>query len=105
MGQVSWTKTALSDLRGIVEYIAKDLPIYAESFGARVVKAPRPPERSPLLGRMVPECNDQSIREIIFGAYRVICKATEHTCLILASSHGSRDILRHLEPGAWNVGP
>ncbi|HAK97540.1 MAG TPA: type II toxin-antitoxin system RelE/ParE family toxin [Planctomycetes bacterium] len=105
MGQVIWTETALSDLRGIVEYIAKDSPIYAERFGTRLVRAPRLLEKTPLLGRMVPEYNDASIREIIFGAYRVIYKATEHACLILAIIHGSRDIIRHLEPGAWDIEP
>jgi plasmid stabilization system protein ParE len=64
MGQVIWTEPALSDLRGIVEHIARDSYMYAERFGTRVVKAPCLLGESPFLGRMVPEFSDQSIREI-----------------------------------------
>ena len=74
MAKVVWTEPALSDLHGIIEYIAKDSAIYAERFGARVVQAPRVLQNSPFMGRMVPEFNDPSIRELIYGSYRISIK-------------------------------
>lgn len=103
MAKVVWTEPALNDLQGIIEYIARDSVVYAERFGMRVVQAPRILQQSPFLGRLVPEFNDQSIRELIYGSYRIIYKATDTSCFIVAVIHGSRDIFKHLKPGAWNI--
>lgn len=77
MAKVVWTEPALNDLQGIIEYIAKDYVVYAERFGMRVVQAPRILQQSPFLGRIVPEFNDQSIRELIYEPHRVA------SCLLL----------------------
>lgn len=103
MAKVVWTEPALNDLQGIIEYIAKDSIVYAERFGMRVVQAPRILQQFPFLGRIVPEFNDQSIRELIYGSYRIIYKATDTPCFIAAVIHGSRDIFKHLKPGEWNI--
>ena len=103
MAKVVWTDPALNDLQNIIEYIVKDSVVYAERFGMRVVQAPRILQQSPLLGRVVPEFSDQSIRELIYGSYRIIYKATDQMCSIVAVIHGSRDILKHLKPGDWNI--
>src|SRR5574337_234086 len=103
MAKVVWTEPALSDLHSIIDYIARDSVVYAERFGMRVVQAPRLLQNSPFTGRMVPEFNDPSIREIIYGSYRIIYKATDQECSIVAVIHGSRDILKHLKPGEWRI--
>lgn len=103
MAKVVWTEPALNDLQRIIEYIAKDSAVYAERFGMRVVQAPRILQQSPFLGRMVPEFNDQAIRELIYGSYRIIYKATDTLCSIVAVIHGSQDIFKHLKPGEWNI--
>ena len=103
MVKVVWTESALNDLQTIIEHIAKDSPVYAERFGTRVVRAPRILQQSPFLGRIVPEFNDQSIRELIYGSYRIIYKATDTSCFIVAVIHGSRDTFKHVKPGEWNI--
>jgi plasmid stabilization system protein ParE len=103
MAKVVWTEAALSDLHDIMEYIAKDSAVYAERLGTRVVQAPRRLQQSPRSGRIVPEFNDQTIREIIYGSYRIIYKSKDQACFIVAVIHGSRDILKHLKPGEWNI--
>ena len=103
MAKVIWTEPALSDLHDIIEYIARDSLAYAERFGTRVVQAPRRLQQSPLIGRTVPEFNDQTIRELMYGSYRIIYKIVDQTCSIVAVIHGSRDILKHLKPGEWNI--
>ena len=45
----------------------------------------------------------RSIRELIYGSYRIIYKVTEQVCSILAIIHGSRDILKHLKAGDWKI--
>ena len=103
MVQVIWTEPALADLHDIVKHISQDSAIYAERFAASVVQAPRRLIRFPRSGRMTPEFGEPSIRELIYGSYRIIYVLRRETCHIVAVVHGSRDILRHLTPGAWDV--
>ena len=103
MVKVIWTEPALKDLRDLVEYIARDSAVYAARFGIHVVHAPRRLEHAPLIGRMVPEFADQTIRELIYGSYRIIYKVKEQSCFVVAIIHGSRVILEHLKPSEWEV--
>lgn len=103
MGKVVWTEPALTDLHDIIHHIAEDSPAYAERFGLRVVEAPRRLVEFARSGRVVPEFQDQNIRELIYGTYRIIYLIRQDVCYITAVVHGSRDILRHLKPGEWDV--
>lgn len=103
MAKVIWTEPALNDLLDVIKHIAKDSPIYAERFGLRVVEAPRHLMQFPACGRVVPEFNEENIRELIYGAYRIIYLIREDSCYITAVIHGSRDILLHLKPGEWDI--
>ncbi|MBM4136034.1 MAG: type II toxin-antitoxin system RelE/ParE family toxin [Nitrospira sp.] len=97
MAKVIWTEPALTDLLKIIEYIARDSQFYAERFGLKVVQAPRRLREFPYSGRVVPEFNDNTIRELIYGSYRIIYKIHESDCYIVAVIHGSRDILKYLK--------
>ena len=72
MAKVIWTEPALNDLREIIDYIAHDSLIYAERVGIRIVEAPRRLQEFPESGRIVPEFQDDSIRELIYGSYRIL---------------------------------
>lgn len=103
MAKVIWTEPALNDLHDIFEHIAKDSFVYAEKFAIRVVDAPKKLEKFPYCGRIVPEFQNENIRELIYGAYRIIYSIRQNECYMVAVIHGSRDILSHLEPGDWDV--
>ena len=103
MAKVVWTEPALKDLEVAVRYIAMDSPRYAERFSKRLVQAPRTLKEYPSLGRIVPEYQRSSLRELIHGAYRIICEIRQETCYIEAVIHVSRDLMMHYEPGEWDV--
>lgn len=103
MVQVIWTQPALNDLRDIVQHISQDSAVYAERFAHSVVQAPKRLARFPHSGRVTPEFGKPGIRELIYGSYRIIYVIRRSTCYIVAVVHGSRDILRHLKPGTWDV--
>lgn len=103
MAKVIWTQPALNCLHDIIAHIAEDSSIYAEKFGICVVEAPRRLEQFPYCGRIVPEFEDETIRELIYGSYRIIYLIRHDVCYITAIIHGSRDILRHLKSGDWDV--
>ncbi len=103
MAEVIWTEPALEDLKNIVEYISKDSKVYAERFATRVIEAPRRLEHFPYSGRLVPEFQKENIRELIYGSYRIIYVVKGKICYVTAVVHGSRDLLRLLDTGEWDV--
>ena len=68
---------ARDDLRGIVSYVARDSPSAALRVGERILSAVEPLKNMPQMGRMVPERQDETIREIVRGNYRIIYRVRE----------------------------
>ena len=90
MSTVKWTKTALDDLDSIKEFIARDSTYYAEKFEDDAFKVADNLELFPDMGRIVPERNDPSFRELIFGSYRIMYKIDDNHCFITTMIHGKR---------------
>jgi toxin ParE1/3/4 len=67
-----WSPQALRDLEGIRDYIAIDSARYAALVIERIVNGVERLSTFPESGRMVPEHNDPSIREVIVKPYRVV---------------------------------
>lgn len=86
-----WTDPAVNDLRAIHDYIGQDSPFYADQFVGRLVLAAEKLFEFPNIGRHVPEAEAESIRELIFHAYRIIYRV-DVDVHILAVVHGSRDL-------------
>ena len=72
MAEVKWTPQALDDLDAICLFIARDAPPVAAVFAQRAFDATDRLADFPESGRIVPEMNDPSFREIIFRNYRLI---------------------------------
>ena|SRR3990170_7295858 len=104
MASIHWTVGARDDLREIVEYISRDSLTYAASVVGRVIAAVDRLERHPKLGRVVPEYEDETIRELIVGNYRVVYRLRRQRIGILAVVHGSRDLLRRPAGEPWDFG-
>jgi addiction module RelE/StbE family toxin len=92
MGQVHWAESALDDLSDIVDFIAKDSPAYADRLAAKLVEAPRRLAQFPRIGSMVPEFQQDSIRELWVRPYRIIYVVRGESCCVAAIVHGSRDL-------------
>lgn len=92
MARVYWTRPALSDVRDIAGFIAKDSRAYAARMAQRLTESTRRLERFSLGGSIVPEFNDPAIREILIRPYRVIYTVREEKCFVVAVVHGSRDL-------------
>ncbi len=71
MARINWTNQALSDLQAIGDFIARDAPAFSQIFVDKVFEAVKRLENFPCSGRIVPEINQDRIREIILGSYRV----------------------------------
>jgi toxin ParE1/3/4 len=91
MVKVVWTQRALYDLEDIGDYISKDSIKYAKLTLEKLVDSASIIAINPLSGRIVPESNDKSIREIIKGNYRVIYQIhSDNSVFILTVFHTAR---------------
>ena len=90
--RIEWSDSARGDLEDLVRYISRDSVFYAQRFGEKVVLATRRLRDFPESGRMIPEVDDQTLREIIVQGYRVMYRLEADRVLILAVMHGSRDL-------------
>jgi plasmid stabilization system protein ParE len=90
--RIEWSDSARGDLEDLVRYISRDSAFYAQRFGEKVVLATRRLRDFPESGRMIPEVDDQTLREIIVQGYRVMYRLEADRVLILAVMHGSRDL-------------
>ncbi|HLP58772.1 MAG TPA: type II toxin-antitoxin system RelE/ParE family toxin [Candidatus Deferrimicrobium sp.] len=87
---IHWTDTAIQHLSAIHDYIAFDSEEYARRMVDRLTKRSEQIGNSPYSGRSVPEFNDNLIREIIEGQYRIIYYIKEEQIDVLAVIHGAR---------------
>lgn len=72
MVKVIWTDSAIYDLNEIGEFIARNSERYAELTVQRLFNSVDILEDNPRLGKMVREFEDESVRELIRGSYRIV---------------------------------
>lgn len=90
---VVWTDPAKADLAGIHYFIAQNSKHYARKVVEEIVERSVLLEKSPKLGRIVPEYDDPTVRELIIYSYRLIYEIISETdCAILTIAHGKQDL-------------
>jgi plasmid stabilization system protein ParE len=87
--QVIWTDPALELVEEVAVYIAQDDPDAAERWTLELFEVVERLGEFPDSGRMVPEVGVASLRELIFGAYRVFYRVGS-AVEILSVRHGSQ---------------
>ena len=90
MAKVRWTLQALDDLEAICLFIARDAPHVATVFADRAFRATDRLVQYPRLGRIVPELETETIREMILGNYRIIYRIREEEVQVVTVHHGAR---------------
>jgi toxin ParE1/3/4 len=90
--KIIWSKQARDDLQAIVLFIAQDNPVVAESFGYQLISKVDVLARFPQIGRVVPEENDETIRELVLRPYRIVYEVFEERefVAIVRIWHGAR---------------
>jgi toxin ParE1/3/4 len=66
---VKWTLPARDDLKAIYEYIALDSHFYAKKIIREIVATSSTIPDMPERGRIVPETDEQDIRELFIYSY------------------------------------
>ncbi len=100
--KIQWSEVAEADIDDIYDYIARDVPYYAELFADRLITAVDKLEEHPEIGRHVLEAEGrEDIRELILQRYRIIYQIRTESIYIVAVIHGSRDLAGQ-EVTPWN---
>jgi plasmid stabilization system protein ParE len=65
--KIRWSDIAESDLDQLYDYIARDVPYYAEQFVDHLIEAVGTLQDHPKIGRRVPEAKErEDVRDLIF---------------------------------------
>jgi toxin ParE1/3/4 len=90
--KVIWAPLAEDQVADAFAYIAADRPAAALKWFERIVLKTESLSALPDQGRMVPEAQRQSIREVLVNPYRVVYRREDETVVILTVQHERRDL-------------
>lgn len=94
---VNWTESALADLRGIESYLARHSPQYAIGIVDKVFDRTEVLQDHPQLGAVVPEYDDESLRELFEDPYRIVYRVVDDERIdVVAVVHSARRVPRGL---------
>jgi len=88
--QVVWTEPAWDDVEATAEYIARDSDYYAAAFVREIRQAAESLCEMAERGQIVPEFEDDSVRELLVRPYRLVYRLKPEEVTILAVIHGAR---------------
>ena len=88
--EIHWTNNAEEHLDSIFVYISKNSEDYAIRTVDRLTKRSIQISKFPYSGRIVPEYENEKIREVIEGSYRIIYFIKNDQIDILAVIHGAQ---------------
>ena len=77
-----WSPASRDDLRDIVTFISRDSPSRSEAFGYRLIAEADKLQNFSELGRVVPEYDVSTIREIIVRSYRIVYRVDHERKLV-----------------------
>ena len=93
MVEIKWTLQSVDDIENIAEFISKDSERYAQIQVQRFFEAVEILETNPRIGRVVPEFNNEIIRELILGDYRIIYHIVSESLIDILTVHHSKRLL------------
>ncbi|MCG6538148.1 MAG: type II toxin-antitoxin system RelE/ParE family toxin [Syntrophales bacterium LBB04] len=89
---ILWSPKAAESIEDICNFIAKDSEYYAAMFAKKIVAIIENIALFPKAGRVVPEYQDENLREKIFQSYRIVYRLKEDFIEIVVITHGSRQL-------------
>jgi plasmid stabilization system protein ParE len=93
---LSWSQRARVDLLAIGDYIATGNPSAARAWVERLREVAALAAAAPGLGRVVPECAREDVRETFLRDYRVVYRVVANGIVVLTVCEGHR-LLRDVD--------
>jgi addiction module RelE/StbE family toxin len=89
---VIWSEPAKKSLQNIYYFIAEDSKFYAKEVVDKIVNESEKLDDFPKIGRIVPEIDEDNVRELIIYSYRMIYEINDDNINILALIHGKQSL-------------
>ena len=90
MAEIIWSNIAKQDLQEIYDYISGDSELYALRLIDKIIERVDILENMPKAGKIVMELENENIRELIEGNYRIIYSISVNAIEIVRIHHGAR---------------
>jgi toxin ParE1/3/4 len=100
--KIVWTEPAVADLHELHAYIARDSESYASRFVEKIISSVTILIDHPRLGRVVPEADQENIRELLYYNYRIIYRVAPDRIELLSVIHGARNLAAGTPP-PWDL--
>ena len=98
MVQIKWLKSAKNDLKEIYDFISLDSRRYAKHQVEKIQSKTNILKTGTIIGKKVSEIDDEKVREIFEGNYRIIYRIiSEDEIHILLIHHGAKDLLKRIK--------
>ena len=92
MARIIWTDSAITDLRGIGEFYERTSPNYASTIVTDLYACVGRLRDFPQSGRVVPELNEEQVREILILGFRIIYEIAGDEVRVLTVLHSRQDL-------------
>lgn len=83
MATVIWSENASDDVEKLAEYLAQKSPVAAARLVEMLYAKTDLLETFPRMGRVVPEFNEDAIREIIAPPYRILYELLDEDLILI----------------------
>ena len=91
MVKLRWLQSAKNDLKEIYEFISSDSKRFAKHQVSLIRDRTIILKKQPFAGKIVQEYNENSIRELVSGHYRIIYRIVKDDLIhIILIHHGAR---------------
>lgn len=90
--KIRWSPKAAESFEEICNYISRDSEYYASIFARKVNSIVKAIPLFPKAGRVVPEYQDENLREKIFQNYRIVYRLKNDVVEIVIISHCARQL-------------
>jgi len=77
-----WSPASRDDLHDIVSFISRDSRARAEAFAYRLIAETNKLQNFPKIGRIVPEYDIPTLREVIVRSYRIVYRLDHEAMLV-----------------------
>ena len=87
---LKWAEDAAEDIVSIAEFISRDSEFYAKVVVKKIIDKIKVIPEAPEIGRVVPEIEDEKIRERFVYSYRIVYQISDDILWIVAIFHGKQ---------------
>ena len=85
--KIKWSPRSVAQFEHICEFISLDSEVYARIFAQRVFKLIENITLFPHSGRIVPEYDDENLRELLMDNYRIVYRLKTKVIEIVEICH------------------